>query len=59
MSIASWLGGRERLIHRLPGFDGWTKGRDMPAPGGETFRDLYRKRKASPPPLGAGREEGP
>jgi L-lactate dehydrogenase complex protein LldF len=43
--LASWLGGRERLIHRLPGFDGWTKGRDMPAPSGETFRDLYRKRK--------------
>jgi L-lactate dehydrogenase complex protein LldF len=40
--VAAWLGGRERLIHRLPGLDGWTKGRDMPAPAGRTFRDLYR-----------------
>ena len=39
--IASWLGGRDKLIHRLPGIDGWTDGRDMPAPQGKTFRDLY------------------
>ena len=42
LSIAAWMGGTERLIHRLPGFDGWTKGRDMPAPPGRTFRELYR-----------------
>ncbi len=39
--IASWLGGRDKLIHRLPGIDGWTDGRDMPAPQGKTFRALY------------------
>jgi L-lactate dehydrogenase complex protein LldF len=39
--IGRWLGGREALIHRLPGLDGWTKGRDMPAPAGKTFRELY------------------
>ena len=30
--IAAWMGGREKLIHKLPGIDGWTDGRDMPAP---------------------------
>lgn len=40
------LGGKERLLHRLPGLDGWTEGRDMPAPSGQTFRELYRKRKS-------------
>ncbi len=39
--IAAWMGGRDRLIHRLPGIDGWTDGRDMPAPPGKTFRELY------------------
>ena len=43
------LGGREKLLHKLPGLDGWTSGRDMPAPAGETFRAAYarHKRKAS------------
>lgn len=43
--VAAWMGGHEKLIHRLPGIDGWTKGRDMPAPQGKTFRELYRERK--------------
>jgi L-lactate dehydrogenase complex protein LldF len=38
------LGGKEKLIHRLPGLDGWTDGRDMPAPQGRTFRELYKER---------------
>ena len=42
--VASWLGGREGLIHSLPGIDGWTKGRDMPAPSGRTFREMYRQK---------------
>jgi L-lactate dehydrogenase complex protein LldF len=42
--VAAWMGGRERLIHWLPGLDGWTRGRDMPAPQGKTFRELYRER---------------
>ncbi len=41
---AAWMGGRDGLIHSLPGLDGWTKGRDMPAPEGRTFRELYRQR---------------
>ena len=42
--LGAWMGGRDKLIHRLPGLDGWTKGRDMPAPAGKTFRELYRER---------------
>ena len=40
------LGGSEGVIHRLPRLDGWTKGRDMPAPTGKTFRELYAKKKS-------------
>ena len=40
------LGGSEGVIHRLPRLDGWTKGRDMPAPTGKTFRELYAQKKS-------------
>ena len=43
--FAALLGGRTGIIHRLPGLDGWTDGRDMPAPEGRTFRELYRARR--------------
>ncbi|HYA39582.1 MAG TPA: LutB/LldF family L-lactate oxidation iron-sulfur protein [Candidatus Methylomirabilis sp.] len=36
-----FAGGKKRLSH-LPGASGWTEERDMPAPAGRTFRDLYR-----------------
>ena len=39
--FAAMLGGKGKLIHSLPGIDGWTDGRDMPAPEGKTFRELY------------------
>jgi L-lactate dehydrogenase complex protein LldF len=42
--VLAWMGGRERLIRRLPLGSGWTGGRDLPAPQGRTFRELYRKR---------------
>jgi L-lactate dehydrogenase complex protein LldF len=35
------IGGKNKLIHRLPGIDGWTDGRDMPAPEGKTFLEQY------------------
>ena len=54
--IGAWMGGRDKLIHSLPGIDGWTRGRDMPAPAGRTFREMYRER--SPSALGEGRGEG-
>jgi len=41
------LGGNEKIIHSLPGASGWTDNRDMPAPSGKTFRELYRERKSS------------
>lgn len=43
--FAKLLGGKDGQIHRLPGLDGWTDGRDMPAPQGKTFRELYSKRR--------------
>ena len=42
-----WMGDRNGMIHHLPLGGGWTEGRDMPAPAGRTFRDLYAQRKAS------------
>ena len=44
--FAALLGGKEKLIHSLPGIDGWTDGRDMPAPEGKTFRELYAAKRA-------------
>lgn len=38
------LAGANRMIHRLPLGKGWTSERDMPAPAGRTFRDLYAER---------------
>jgi len=43
--VLAWLGGGEKRIHRLPLGGGWTRGRDMPAPEGRTFRDLYARRR--------------
>jgi L-lactate dehydrogenase complex protein LldF len=40
-------GGSVRMINHLPFGKGWTMGRDMPAPPGRTFRELYAKRKTS------------
>ncbi len=39
------LAGRDGMIHKLPLGSGWTSGRDMPAPTGRTFRELYARRK--------------
>ena len=43
--ILSWMGGAEKLIHHLPFGGGWTAGRDMPAPQGKTFREIYARKK--------------
>jgi L-lactate dehydrogenase complex protein LldF len=40
------LGGSAGVIRRLPVGAGWTDGRDLPAPAGRTFRELYRERAA-------------
>jgi len=39
------IAGEEKLLHYLPGAQGWTNGRDLPAPEGQTFRELYPNRK--------------
>jgi len=41
----AWMGGKEKRIHSLPLGQGWTAERDMPAPAGKTFRELYASRK--------------
>jgi L-lactate dehydrogenase complex protein LldF len=45
--VGRWLGGKDGQIHKLPALDGWTDGRDMPAPQGKTFRELYAQRQRS------------
>jgi L-lactate dehydrogenase complex protein LldF len=50
--VGKSMGGSAGLIHKLPGAGaGWTQDRDMPAPGGRTFRELYANR----PSKGGGR----
>lgn len=39
------LGGKQGRLHRLPFAGGWTDGRDLPAPSGRTFRELYREQQ--------------
>ena len=41
--VGRTAGGADRTIHKLPG-NGWTEGRDLPAPSGKTFRELYASR---------------
>jgi L-lactate dehydrogenase complex protein LldF len=43
--MLKWLGGAEKRIHHLPFGGGWTSGRDMPAPQGKTFRELYARQR--------------
>jgi L-lactate dehydrogenase complex protein LldF len=45
--VLKWMGGAEGMIHKLPIGGGWTAERDMPAPAGRTFRDLYAERRRS------------
>jgi L-lactate dehydrogenase complex protein LldF len=52
------IGGRDRVIRRLPLGGGWTDGRDMPAPPGRTFRELYRARQANGAQAPSGKAQG-
>ena len=42
--VLAWMGGAERRLRRIPFGAGWTGQRDLPAPQGRTFRELYRRR---------------
>jgi L-lactate dehydrogenase complex protein LldF len=45
--VLARMGGSNRLIASLPmAGKGWTETRDMPAPSGRTFRELYKERRA-------------
>ncbi|HSN46907.1 MAG TPA: LutB/LldF family L-lactate oxidation iron-sulfur protein [Casimicrobiaceae bacterium] len=44
--VMKMIAGRDGRIHRLPVGAGWTDGRDLAAPAGRTFRELYRERRA-------------
>ena len=46
--VLHWLGDKRGMIHKLSPGGGWTEGRDMPAPPGHTFRDLYAKERNGP-----------
>ncbi|MCW5606066.1 MAG: iron-sulfur cluster-binding protein [Burkholderiales bacterium] len=45
--VLARMGGRDKIVHRLPFGGGWTGGRDLPVPEGRTFRELYRSKKKS------------
>ncbi|MDP2622112.1 MAG: LutB/LldF family L-lactate oxidation iron-sulfur protein [Hyphomicrobiales bacterium] len=44
--LLAMLAGRRGRLKRLPLAGGWTRHRDLPAPEGSTFQQLWRKRKA-------------
>jgi L-lactate dehydrogenase complex protein LldF len=43
--VLALAGGSRGTIRSLPFGGGWTDGRDLPAPPGRTFRELYAKRR--------------
>jgi L-lactate dehydrogenase complex protein LldF len=44
--VLETMGGRKRAISRLPLAEGWTRTRDLPAPVGRTFRELYKAQRS-------------
>ena len=42
--VLAAMGSSDKRIRYLPFATGWSEGRDMPAPQGKTFRELYRLR---------------
>jgi L-lactate dehydrogenase complex protein LldF len=43
--VLKLMGGSKKSISKLPFVDGWSNMRDMPAPPGKTFRELYKRRR--------------
>jgi L-lactate dehydrogenase complex protein LldF len=46
MRVLGWFGSKGRF-HSLPLAGGWTRHRDFPAPQGETFQSLWKKRSGT------------
>jgi L-lactate dehydrogenase complex protein LldF len=44
--VLGWLGKRHGSFHNLPLAGGWTGTRDMPAPQGKTFQQMWSERRA-------------
>jgi L-lactate dehydrogenase complex protein LldF len=49
VSLLGTLGRRRGSFQRLPLAGGWTKHRDLPAPQGRTFQQLWAERKVGAP----------
>jgi L-lactate dehydrogenase complex protein LldF len=49
--VLKLMGGRKARISWLPIGSGWTLGRDMPAPQGKTFRELYAESRTPRVPV--------
>lgn len=47
MAAMGWMGRKKGRFSSLPLAKGWTDHRDMPAPAGRTFQDLWDKRKGA------------
>ncbi|HVY19360.1 MAG TPA: LutB/LldF family L-lactate oxidation iron-sulfur protein [Bauldia sp.] len=50
MRVLGNLGGRKGRFRRLPLAGGWTKDRDLPAPAGRTFQDLWAEKQRAAVP---------
>ena len=44
--LLRWMGGARGQLRKIPFGAEWSLGRDMRAPPGRTFRDLYRRRRS-------------
>jgi L-lactate dehydrogenase complex protein LldF len=42
--VLALMGGAGQRLRHIPGASGWTAQRDLPAPEGRTFRELYRSK---------------
>jgi L-lactate dehydrogenase complex protein LldF len=45
MRVLGNLGARRGRFRHLPLASGWTKFRDMPAPAGQTFQEMWAEKK--------------
>ena len=48
MPLLAWAAGRRGSFRSLPLLASWTGGRDLPAPQGKTFQQLYADKRSEP-----------